>query len=130
MQNRLRRLVCLSTGSNVVGNTFLHGDMLHADEMLHCYTAQRGLGHGDPEDHRNVEQTTPLLGYRHRRACTETVDDGVAAFLLEATHVLAGDVDSSVCDSVVVPLRLPRGRLRDGVWLRGASTALDRRCHG
>ena len=91
---------------------------------------ERGLGHGDPEDHRNVEQTTPLLGHRHRRACTETVDDGVAAFFLEATHVHAGDVDPSVCDSVCVPFRLPRGRLRDGVWLRGASTALDRRCHG
>ena len=35
-------------------------------------------------------------------ACTETVDDGVAAFFLKATHVHAGDVDPSVCDSVVV----------------------------
>ena len=26
-------------------------------------------------------------------ACTETVDDGVAAFFLKATHVHAGDVD-------------------------------------
>ena len=42
------------------------------------------------------------LGYQHRRACTQTVDDGVAAFFLDATHVHAGDVDPLVCDSVVV----------------------------
>ena len=42
---------------------------------------ERGLGHGGSEDHRNVEQTTPLLGYQHRRARTETVDDGVRCFL-------------------------------------------------
>ena len=34
--------------------------------------------------------------------CTETVDDGVTAFFLEATHVHASDFDPSVCNSVVV----------------------------
>ena len=63
---------------------------------------ERDVGHGHSEDHRHVERTTPLLGYQHRRSCTETVDDGVDAFFLEATHVHAGDVDPSVCESVVV----------------------------
>ena len=82
------------------------------------------------ENHRNVEQTTPRLECRHRRACTETVDDGVAAFFLEATHVHAGDVDSSVCDSVCVPSasRVDASEMASGsvvppLHLIGAATA-------
>ena len=127
-----------SHGSNVVGNTFRLGDMC---TPTRCYIATpcitmfagrtgRGLGHGDPEDHRNVEQTTPLLGHRHRRACTKTVDDGVAAFFLEATHVHAGDVHSSVCDSVVVlsvfrvdASEMASGSVAPPLHLIGAATA-------
>ena len=50
---------------------------------------------------------------------TETIDDGVAAFFLEAIHVQARYFFPGVqiCGDA---LCLPRGRFRDDVELRGA----------